>query len=567
MSVSSIDAGAFRALTEAATDAIVISDLRDRILYANPAAHKAFGYPPNQLADTSLSLLMPERFREPHRRGMDRFVKTGVPHVIGKTVELAGLRRDGQEFPLELSLGAWNSPKGELCFIGIMRDITDRKAAELALHREVSLVQLLESVSASANTAENLEQAVSFSLAAICRELNWPLAHAYLVTRNGETSRLQPLNVWYDSGQSDFSAFKERSRNQEFLPGQGLPGRVLSTGEAAWITAFDEAAYIPRRDAARASGLKTAFAVPVLSGKEVVAVLEFFSTVSADPDQRSMEATSYTAAQLARVIERERAAAELRQLNAELERRVEERTRELEEARDAALDASRAKSAFLANMSHELRTPLNAILGYAELVRDMAETECSATISRDMNRILASGNHLLQLITDVLDLSKIEAGKMELQLESVSLRDIVSSALDLTRPAIEAAGNRIEVQCDEPISARADAVRLRQVLTNLLSNAGKFTRSGTVTISCKHASTHVEISVNDTGHGISAADLPRLFQKFEQLDSSTTRRHGGTGLGLVISRTMCRLMHGDLTVESQVGVGSTFTITLPPGET
>jgi signal transduction histidine kinase len=238
------------------------------------------------------------------------------------------------------------------------------------------------------------------------------------------------------------------------------------------------------------------------------------------------------------------------------------------EANEAAKQASQAKSAFLANMSHELRTPLNAILGYSEMLAEDAEESGNADQVADLKKILTAGRHLLGLINDVLDLSKIEAGKMRLYLETFEVRGVVQEAVETARPLIEKKGNRLEVRCPDGLgSIREDATKVRQVLLNLLSNAGKFTEGGLVTLDVRRevgpAGNWVFFRVTDTGIGMSAAETARLFEAFVQADAGTSKKFGGTGLGLAITRKLCRLMGGDIAVESAPGRGSTFTVRLP----
>ena len=238
------------------------------------------------------------------------------------------------------------------------------------------------------------------------------------------------------------------------------------------------------------------------------------------------------------------------------------------EANEAAKQASQAKSAFLANMSHELRTPLNAILGYSEMLAEDAEASGDADLQSDLKKILTAGRHLLGLINDVLDLSKIEAGKMRLYLETFELSGVVGEAVETARPLIEKKGNRFEVLCPADIgSIREDATKVRQVLLNLLSNAGKFTEGGLVTLDVRReigpAGNWVLFRVSDTGIGMTSAETKRLFESFVQADAGTSKKFGGTGLGLAITRKLCRLMGGDIVVESAPGLGSTFTVRLP----
>jgi len=250
---------------------------------------------------------------------------------------------------------------------------------------------------------------------------------------------------------------------------------------------------------------------------------------------------------------------------------------ELRTAHDAALEASRAKSTFLANMSHELRTPLNAIIGYSEMLLDDGDgAETEETVS-DLKKIAEAGKHLLALINEILDLSKIEAGRMDLYVRPFDVCALVRQATNTAEPLVRKNGNKLEVICEasETGVIIADDIKVRQILLNLLGNAGKFTREGTVTLKVERIGESLEtsasngpeewitFSVSDTGIGMDSGQLGRLFKDFSQMDPSTTRRYGGTGLGLAISRRFARMMGGDISVKSEPGHGSTFTLRLP----
>ena len=241
---------------------------------------------------------------------------------------------------------------------------------------------------------------------------------------------------------------------------------------------------------------------------------------------------------------------------------------ELAQARDAALEANRVKSQFLANMSHELRTPLNAIIGYSEMLAEEAEDlDDSEAFIADLNKICTAGRHLLDLINNLLDLSKIETGKMELYLEEVVLGPLLDDTIETLRPLAQARGNKINLEIElDDTHVRADKMRLKQVVFNLLSNANKFSDGGVIDVILRRDAddtSFYNIVVRDQGIGMTEDEILRLFRPFVQADASTTRKFGGTGLGLVISQSFCQMMGGHISVESDKGKGATFTIRLP----
>ena len=238
---------------------------------------------------------------------------------------------------------------------------------------------------------------------------------------------------------------------------------------------------------------------------------------------------------------------------------------ELLQAKADAEQASVAKSAFLANMSHELRTPLNAIIGYSELLLEDATSAGQASCVADIGKIIGAGKHLLALITDVLDLSKIEAGHMHLDVHDFALAEVVRGVVQTLQPLADAHGNVLRVaDLGTAGRMRSDRTKVQQVLLNLVGNAIKFTEGGTVRLEiAREADGGVRIEVSDTGIGMTEAQVTRLFSEFTQADASTTRRYGGTGLGLAISQRLCRLMGGVITVTSAPGAGSTFVVRLP----
>jgi signal transduction histidine kinase len=298
----------------------------------------------------------------------------------------------------------------------------------------------------------------------------------------------------------------------------------------------------------------TRIVAPLLREDTALGTLEVFRTRERPFSQREIALLETFADQAVIAIE-----------NARLFKALQDANRQLGEANDQLGEASQHKSQFLANMSHELRTPLNAIIGYSEMLQEEAEDLDQQSLIPDLQKVNAAGKHLLGLINDILDLSKIEAGRMDLYLEDFEVGQLVRDVQAIVQPLVDKNGNALVVTCPDGIgSMHADLTKVRQALFNLLSNAAKFTDHGTISLTAqREPDDWLTFAVSDTGIGMTEEQLGRLFEAFSQAEASTRSTYGGTGLGLAISRHFCRMMGGDLTVTSSSGEGSTFTVRLP----
>jgi diguanylate cyclase (GGDEF)-like protein/PAS domain S-box-containing protein len=293
----------YRAVTESASDAIVSADARGLIVSWNRGGEVMFGYAAEDVVGKPLTILMPERYRDAHERGMGRFLLTGEPRVIGSgAVEVHAQHADGTEFPVELSLSHWAEGEGRF-FTGILRDITERKRAEAALARETGFIRLLQRVSVASNETSSGRDALETGLRMIAEHTGWPVGHIYLVDEDGET--LRSSNIWVRPDDDRLLPFLQVTTATPFRAGTGLPGRVLAAKQPSWICDVTTDDNFPRRSAARDSGLAAAFAFPVLVGSEVTAVLEFFTSEPLQPDDALCEVMGQIGTQLGRVVERE----------------------------------------------------------------------------------------------------------------------------------------------------------------------------------------------------------------------------------------------------------------------
>ncbi len=341
------------------------------------------------------------------------------------------------------------------------------------------------------------------------------------------------------------SAVEEVLRTHPLRKGEGVSGQAVALKRPVQVHDINvEGAYDSRiRGLMHDDGFRAVLAVPLLRDEEVLGTLTVSRQQAGEFPQAIVDLLVTFASQSA-----------LAMHNARLFRQLEE--------------ASQHKTAFLANMSHELRTPLNAIIGYSEMLQEDAADQGADELVPDLKKVTAAGKHLLELINSILDLSKIEAGKMELELVDFEVAATVHDIAAMVGPLADKNSNKLEVICDESVgSINADSTKVRQVLFNLLSNACKFTESGTVSLSARREESAngnwMQFNVRDTGIGLTPEQSRRLFEEFSQADASTSRKYGGTGLGLALSRRLCRLMGGDISVSSEPGEGSTFSVRLP----
>ncbi len=582
-----------------APDPVFVSDLEGKILQANQAVSELLGFRPAELIEQSLSrFISPEETRE-FTAALREVVEKGVT----RNARLNPRSVSGEVIPTTMNASALRDPDGQVIgAIGILRDMREldkaRDYAESLIKNapDPVFVSDLKGKILQANDAvsqllgfrrdEVVEQSLSrFISAEETREFTAALR---VVVEKGVTrnARLNPRSASGEVIPTTMNASALRDATGTVI---GAIGILRDMRELDNARAYAESLIKNAPDPVFVSDLEG----KILQANDAVSQLLGFRRDEVVEQSLSRfisaeETREFTAA-LREVVEKgvtrnarlspRSASGEVipTTMNASALRDPDGQVigaigilrdmRELDKAREAAEIANRAKSQFLANMSHELRTPLNAIILYTDLLRDEATDRGLKDFLPDLQKISGAAKHLLALINDVLDLSKIESGKLELVLEIFDVPTMIRDVVTTIEPLVQKNANRLEVHCPTDVgSMRADLTKVRQSLFNLLSNACKFTESGTIRLEVARMERDggwFTFRVADTGIGMPPDHLGKLFQPFTQVDPSATRRFGGTGLGLAITRHFCEAMGGDITVESKPGVGSIFTIRLP----
>ncbi len=532
-------------IIQSMNDVLIVASPEGRIITVNRAACELLKYRSEELIGESIGKIMPSDAGTGENR---------LPDVHGRNVERLLLSRGGLLIPVLISSAAMDgNGTGVKGAVYVALDISERRGAEDAKRRRDE--ELRKQIEALASVASQ-KSTHSGDLDVAARNIAETAAEILAVSRT---------SFWlYSTGRSTvecvtcYLAESGMHASEVTLRPSDAPTYFEALNHDRCIAAFD-ASQDPRTMELRDTYLLphkigALLDAPIRLGGQVVGVLRCEQIGSVR--RWTLEEQNFAGSM-----------ADLASLALEACHR-KQASEDLEEAKEAAEAANKAKSSFLANMSHEIRTPLNAIIGYSELLQEEAADRGYAKLVPDLQRIHSAGKHLLSLIANVLDLSKIEAGKMELVLEDFDVSGLISDLATTMRPVLERNHNSFEVITASNLGRMcADKTRVRQVVLNLLGNAAKFTEAGRVSLEVARdivrGGDWIRFCVSDTGIGMSSEQLKSLFQEFRQGDPSATRRFGGTGLGLAISKKFCQMMGGHILVESEVGRGATFTVRMP----
>ncbi|GGQ42918.1 ATP-binding protein [Couchioplanes azureus] len=526
------------AVLAAALEAYVAIDAADRVVGWNTAAEALFGYPHAEACGRDVAeLIIPERYRQQHRAGLARVTAGGPGRVLGQRLQLAAIHRDGHEFPIELTLTATDTPTGPV-FHAFAHDITAAVRAGRFAAVEGAVSHGLAEASSSRAAATRVVEALGV-------KMGWPVAELWLADPDRQLLCCAARHTEPGRRLGGFAM-------KELDYGIGLPGRVYAERQPRWIPDLATDATSVRSRAAAAIGLHVAVGVPIMAGGLTLGALCVYGDRVEDPEDTLTGLLSGLAAHVGQYLERRR-------------------------AEELAIELARTKDEFLALVTHELRNPLAVITSTAEMVNEEAGTLAQDELRRYLDTISRNAQRLTVMAEDLLDLARLESGHLAIDTTATDLTDIIDASVEGL--AELSADKQLTVTVNTParLPLHADPHRLRQVADNLLSNAIKYTPTGgTITITA-HTHTHNEPagdtttgggewiiwSFTDTGIGIPAIDRPRLFRRFYRASTALDRRIPGTGLGLVIARTILERHGGTITLADRPGPGTTFTIELP----
>ena len=551
-------AARYAAIVGGAAAGIVRIDRHGRIAEINDFALNLLGQRREALLGENVSRLMPARWAVEHDQYLRNYHASGEPRIIGKGRKVEALHRDGHSIPVHLAVSRVDYPgDAETDFIGILSDLSEVHAASQQLAREQQLLSVLHRGLTDYHALMSGNRLWAFLQDAL-RELTgseYALIGEVLPVDGRPALKVHAITDLSWDAASRSLMEQLRCGKMLLTNPASLLGRVFAGGETVLC---HDLASDPRRTAFPPGHppLRNYLGVPIVDQGELIGM---FAIANGAQDYDAalvewLEPFTSTCALLIKLY---------RQLN---ER--ESFTEQLRRARDEAEAASRAKTEFLSSMSHELRTPLNAILGFAQLLQNSQKSPLSERQQRQAEQIYKSGNHLLNLINEVLDLARIEAGHINLSIERIRLRDVLDDACATLAPIAEQHGIALRV---EPGAAHddwllADYTRLKQVLINLITNAIKYNRpQGTVRVTWRRTADSLRVMVRDTGIGIAPDKLGQLFQPFNRLDAANGSIEG-SGVGLALTRKILEQMQGRIGVSSEPGVGSEFWFELPPAE-
>ena len=523
----------YRGILDTALDCIITIGSGGRVLEFNPAAERLFGFSRDEAIGKELAdLIIPPRMREQHRRGLAHYLKTGEGPVIGKRIEIAGVRKDGSEILVELTITALKIDHEPL-FTAYLRDITERVRNDRRRLAQYTVASLLAG-------SWTLEEASSAILQTIASIGDWALSGLWIYD---ETIGRLRCRAFWQAGSENLKKFGQFSQTVQFRMGEGLPGRVWESNEPAWIHDVTVDKNFPRAPAAKEAGLRGGFAFPLFAGRAVNGVIELFSHDFAEPDNDLLQLVAALGSQIGLFIER---------------RRME---KELERAKENAEAASTAKDRFLAILSHELRTPLNPVLLWADGVLNQPGVD--PEIEQGLRMVCRNIELEARLIDDLLDLTRIARGKLQLRLQPADAHELVRHAIEIVRADLDSRHIQLSVALEATShQVNVDPPRLEQVFWNILRNACKFTADGgAISIrSYNSAPNSITVEMTDNGVGIEPEFLEKIFAAFEQLEM----RREGLGLGLAISKAIVEMHGGSIRAQSEgQGKGATFAVTLP----
>jgi len=548
-----------RLIVNNAFDAIITMDSNGVIVTWNPRAETIFGWTDKDLIGQRMidTIILPED-NVSDEENLNHFLATVECTASHKQIELIARHHDGHQFPIELSCSNITSESGCLC-ISIIRDITKRKQAKDEINDRIKHLEIINTVIKDVSSSLDIDDVLYKTAKNATELINGDGASIAIYDEANKTVKY-PYHYNMPPSLTEVVA----------RMGQGLAAQVIETKESVIIND-----YLNHPKALKAfsdAGLKVLIAVPLVASNKAFGALGVFGlTKETHFSPHDVELLESVGKEAAISIQNARLYDEIKQFSSTLEQKIKYRTKELEQSKEQLrhankklLELDHLKSMFIASMSHEFRTPLNSIIGFTDVLLQQLVGEVN-TEQRDLlQRAKKSAYHLLSLINDVIDISKVEAGKIEPYIEECSLNDIIDETVSSISTQLEAKGLALETALTPDLIITTDKRRLIQCLLNLLSNAVKFTDKGKITVTTEAAADLLEITVMDTGIGIKEKDMADLFKSFVRLQSPSKNGTPGTGLGLYLTKKLItEVLSGSISAKSSYGKGSCFTLRLP----
>lgn len=544
-------------ITTSLGEGVIVTDRDGVVTFANPMAEHITGFKEEDLAGMNVmdlkmfsleGVLLDKDERvlvqALHSSPMGSLAQA-VEQVSVRTREMIIERKMGDRLIVEMNVSRLMDKGYVAGVVASIKDITMRKTMETILAAKSELVQLLQEIAFAVNEVDTVDEAMSVCLNKVCRHTMWEIGHVY---KPDEEGTLHPTELWYTKSSEKFDEFRKVTQNTKFKPGAGLPGRVYDSKKPAWIKDVRADPNFPRLEKGTETTVRAGFAFPLLEGEKVVAVLEFFSTKIMDPDDSIMNMANYLSTQLGRVTERKR----------DMEM--------ITQAKENAEAATLLKDKFISLVAHDMRTPLSTILGLVKSLKTDVPDPISPMQMDIVSRVITSGENMVDMIDNLLDLERLQSGKLKVDRMSLDAKALVEEVIESLSYEASAKNITLENKIGRGVKILADYELIIEVIKNVVHNSIKFCSDGAKVTFFRPPDGAAAIAIGDTGPGVRKEVLADIFRHDVKTSTVGTVGECGTGLGLPLCHDIMKAHQGEISVETEDGKGATFFLKLPEKE-